>query len=43
MNKTLLRILIRNNEVNKWVPTKHLVEIPFSRSPIVGCMCDVIG
>lgn len=27
MNKTLLRILIRTKEVNKWVATKHLVDV----------------
>lgn len=32
MNKTLLRILIRAKEVNKWVATKHLVEVQLQRS-----------
>lgn len=32
MNKTLLRILVRAKEVNKWVATKHLVKVPLSRS-----------
>lgn len=32
MNKTLLRILIRAKEVNKWVATKHLVEVSLQRS-----------
>lgn len=32
MNKTLLRILVREKEVNKWGATKHLIEIPSQRS-----------
>ncbi|WP_374965374.1 hypothetical protein [Lysinibacillus sp. RS5] len=32
MNKTLLRILVRAKEVNKWVATKHLVEFSLQRS-----------
>ena len=32
MNKTLLRILIRAKEVNKWVATKHLVDVPLQHS-----------
>ena len=32
MNKTLLRILFRAKEVNKWVATKQLVEIPLQCS-----------
>ncbi len=32
MNNTLLRILVRAKEVNKWVATKHLIEVPLQRS-----------
>lgn len=32
MNKTLLRILVHAKEVNKWIATKHLVEISLHRS-----------
>ncbi|POZ55059.1 hypothetical protein LYSIN_03356 [Lysinibacillus sphaericus] len=32
MNKTVLRILIRAKEVNKWVAIKHLVKVPLQRS-----------
>ena len=32
MNKSLLRILIRAKEVNKWVATKHLVDVPLQHS-----------
>lgn len=32
MNKTLLRILVRAKEVNKWVATNHLVGVPLHRS-----------
>lgn len=32
MNKALLRILIRAKRLNKWVATKHLVEVSLQRS-----------
>ncbi len=32
MNKALLRILIRAKELNKWVATKHLVEVSLQHS-----------
>ncbi|MGE7910783.1 hypothetical protein [Lysinibacillus xylanilyticus] len=32
MNKTVLSILIRAKEVNKWVATKHLIEVQLQRS-----------
>lgn len=32
MNKTLIRILIRAKEVNKWDATKHFVEVSLQRS-----------
>jgi len=32
MHKTLLRILILAKEVNKWVATKHLMEVQLQRS-----------
>ena len=32
MNKSLLSILIRAKEVNKWVATKHLIEVPLHHS-----------
>lgn len=35
MNKILLRILIRAKEVNKWVATKHLIEVPLQHSNLL--------
>ena len=32
MNKTLLRILVRAKEVNKWVANKQLVEVSLQHS-----------
>lgn len=32
MNKTLLRILVHAKKVNKWVTTKHFIEVPLQRS-----------
>ncbi|WP_339196689.1 hypothetical protein MKY27_17720 [Solibacillus sp. FSL R5-0449] len=36
MTKTLLRILVRAKEVNKWVATKHLVEVSLQRSILLN-------
>lgn len=36
MNITLLRILVRAKEVNRWVATKHLVEVSLQRSILLN-------